>query len=97
MNIIYRLHAIERMFQRDITEDEVEYVLRNGDIIENYDQDKPYPSMLVLGFTRDLPLHVVYAKDEDENFIVITVYRPSVTKWENDFRTRRSVNAVHNL
>jgi hypothetical protein len=78
------------MFQRDIEEISVEHVVINGEIIERYTDDKPYASYLSLGFVDEMPLHVVYAKDEEENFIVITVYVPSDEKWENDMRTRRS-------
>jgi hypothetical protein len=90
VSFIYRVHAVERMFQRDIEEISVEHVVINGEIIERYTDDKPYASYLSLGFVDEMPLHVVYAKDEEENFIVITVYVPSDEKWENDMRTRRS-------
>jgi len=86
---IYRLHAIERMFQRDIEEYQVEEVIENGEIIESYHDDKPYPSFLVLGENENLPLHVVYAIDEENNVIVITAYRPNLEKWQNDFKTRK--------
>jgi len=89
VQFIYRVHAVERMFQRDIEDVDVEYVIKNGNIIESYDDDKPYPSFLSLGFLDGVSLHVVYAKDENDNCIVITVYRPSLEKWENDFKTRR--------
>jgi hypothetical protein len=78
------------MFQRDIEEVSVEHVVINGEIIERYIDDKPYASYLSLGFVDEMPLHVVYAKDEEENFIIITVYIPSYEKWENDMKTRRS-------
>ncbi len=65
MEYIYRLHAIERMFQRDISEKQVEEVIENGEIIESYIDDKPYPSFLTLGNVDDIALHVVYAKDEE--------------------------------
>jgi len=86
---IYRLHAIERMFQRDIEEYQVEEVVENGEIIEEYYDDKPYPSFLVFGINENLPLHVVYAIDEENNIIVITAYRPNLEKWQSDFKTRK--------
>jgi hypothetical protein len=79
------------MFQRDIEEVDTEYVVSDGEILEEYNDDKPYPSYLSLGFINSVPLHVVYAKDEENNCIVITVYRPSLEKWEKDFKTRRSL------
>jgi hypothetical protein len=76
------------MFQRDISECEVEYVILNGEIIEEYLDDKPYPSYLVYGAYNNLPLHVVYAK-YDNKIIVITAYRPSLDKWQNNFKIRK--------
>ena len=89
MAYIYRLHAIERMFQRDIEEYQVEEVIEHGEIIEEYHDDKPYPSCLIFGTYKHRPLHVVYAKDEENNKIVITVYQPNLEKWQNDFKTRK--------
>ena len=89
MEYIYRLHAIERMFQRDISERQVEEVIEKGEIIESYIDDKPYPSFLTLGYVDDMPLHVVYAKDEEGNIIVITAYKPNLTKWQDDLKTRK--------
>ncbi|KFN38614.1 MAG: hypothetical protein JU82_10845 [Sulfuricurvum sp. MLSB] len=89
MHFIYRTHAIERMFQRDVNEEDVEHVVKNGEIIESYPDDYPYPSFLVLGYFNKRPLHVVYARDEAENVIVITVYEPTAEKWMEDLKTRR--------
>ncbi len=61
MTFIYREHAIQRMFERDISEEDVEDTVKNGDIIEEYLDDKPYPSFLALKFY-EKPLHVVFAK-----------------------------------
>jgi len=90
LNFIYRTHAIERMFERNISDEVVEKVIKNGKIIEEYLDDKPYPSFLILGYEKDnfkKPIHVVFAKD-DKNIIVITAYRPSELKWTNNYQTR---------
>ena len=89
MEYIYRVHAIERMFQRDIYEHQVEKVVENGEIIESYADDKPYPSFLVLGYADGIGLHVVYSKDEEGNVIIITAYNPNLNKWQNDLKTRK--------
>jgi len=88
MKFIYRVHAIERMFQRNISDEMVENTIENGKIIEEYIEDKPYPSFLVLGFSDTVPVHVVYAKNDLE-YIVITAYIPDTKKWMNHFETRR--------
>ena len=90
MRFIYRVHAIERMFQRDISEALVEASLKSGKIIEEYLDDKPYPSYLILYFEEnDLnrPIHVVFAKDDDV-FIIITVYKPDGLKWTDNYQQR---------
>ena len=49
LKFIYRIHAIERMFERDISEQDIESAVFNGEVIKNYPNDKPYPSRLSLG------------------------------------------------
>ena len=88
MDFIYRIHAVERMFQRDISENDVENAVVHGEIIEEYPDDEPYPSYLTLHFDQEGALHVVYAK-EDQKRIIITAYRPDPNKWSSDFRQRR--------
>lgn len=89
MRFIYRLHAIERMFERDISETEVEDAVKNGIVIESYPDDRPYPSFLSLFDKGKTSLHVVYALDEEKTAIIITVYRPDPSVWETDLRTRK--------
>ncbi len=88
--IEYRIHASQRMFRRDIHEDDVETVLKNGEIIERYDEDFPLPSLLINGCTSEgKPLHVVAATNHTERIIVIiTVYEPDKSKWTSDFSGR---------
>ncbi len=88
--LVFRVHAIRRMFERGITADDVRHVLETGDIIESYQEDQPYPSRLVLGFVGNRPLHVVFADNKQDNqMIVVTVYVPEVDQWDETFRTRK--------
>jgi len=76
------------MFERDILEIDVENTIINGEIIEEYPDDRPYPSFLALGLN-DRPLHVVFAKNDEENeMIVITAYHPDEGKWSDDYKKR---------
>ena len=89
-DLIFRVHAIQRMFTRNISESEVHEVLEKGDVIEPYAEDKPYPSYLVLHHVKARPLHIVAAvNDENKTTIIITVYEPDPHLWENDFKKRR--------
>jgi hypothetical protein len=89
MKIVYRTHALVRMFQRRIRVEDVRGVIVNGETIEDYPDDIPYPSRLILGWSGNRPLHVVAAyNDADEETIVITVYEPDPALWSEDFRRR---------
>lgn len=88
--ILYRVHASRPMFQRDISEDDVELILEKGNIVERYDQDYPLPSLLLSGTTkRGKQLHVVAAVNPSEKkLIVITAYLPDPLKWIEGFSRR---------
>ena len=87
--IIFRTHAIKRMFQRRINEKNVRSVLETGEIIEVYPDDTPYPSRLILGLLGSRPLHVVAADNiADNETIVITVCEPEQDKWSPNFKRR---------
>ncbi len=47
------------MFERKIKKDQVIEILKFGMEIENYQDDSPYPSKLLLGYVQDMPIHVV--------------------------------------
>ncbi|MGA2331715.1 MAG: DUF4258 domain-containing protein [Syntrophales bacterium] len=87
--IVFRTHAIQRMFQRRIDEKDVRSVLETGETIERYPDDTPYHSRLILGWLGKRPLHVVAADNTAYNeTIVITVYEPEQDKWSPDFKRR---------
>lgn len=69
---------------RDIIDD-----INYDTIIEEYPNDYPYPSCLVLGHTlNNAFLHVVCGVSKTKLW-VITGYYPSEDKWESDYKTRR--------
>lgn len=57
----------------------------NGEIIEDYPSDNPYPSCLVFGKTSDGdPVHCVWGYESESKIaILITVYRPDPNLWIN--------------
>ena len=59
--LVFRLHAVQRMFERSISDVDVRKVLVDGVMIEDYPDDQPYPSFLVLAWVNGRPLHVVAA------------------------------------
>jgi Domain of unknown function (DUF4258) len=89
--VVFRVHAIQRMYQRNISEPEVRHVIATGETVEDYPDDTPYPSRLLLGWHGQRPLHVVVADNaDDQENIVITVYEPDLTEWESDFKRRKT-------
>ncbi|GAB4149448.1 MAG: DUF4258 domain-containing protein [Sphingomonadales bacterium] len=83
-------HAIERMFGRGIAPALVEAVVRHGEVIATYPDDRPFPSALILGSDIEGAVHVVVAQDAAVGLCyIITVYRPDPGLWDKDFRTRR--------
>ena len=59
--LVFRVHALQRMFQRGVNEEDVRTVVATGKTIERYPDDHPDPSRLVLGWRGTQPLHVVVA------------------------------------
>jgi Domain of unknown function (DUF4258) len=86
--LVYRVHALQRMVERDIREEDAAQVVRAGRTIEDYPDDKPYPSRLILGWIGSRPIHVVAAASEHE-IIIITVYEPDPNQWEPGFEKRK--------
>jgi hypothetical protein len=78
------------MLERGIDDEDIRSVLEFGETIEDYAEDFPYPSRLVLGWPGSRPLHLMVARNvSDEERIVITVYHPDPDRWEDGFRRRR--------
>jgi hypothetical protein len=89
MELKFRVHAIRRMAERDISIPNVRTVLESGEVVESYPEDQPHPSKLVLGQVAGRPLHVVAAEDTEGNrTFIITVYEPDEAQWDPTFRRR---------
>ncbi|MEQ8187692.1 MAG: DUF4258 domain-containing protein [Candidatus Eremiobacterota bacterium] len=85
--ILIRDHAMMRFDQRGITIEEVENVIMTGELIEDYPDDKPFPSCLISGYIRkDIILYVVLALEEKIH--IITAHWLDPDRWL-DHKTRR--------
>jgi len=83
-------HADEEAESDQLTFDEIYFTVANGEVIEDYPDDRPYPSCLIYGntFGGD-PVHSVWAfNNENKWAVLITAYRPDPNLWI-DFRNRR--------
>ena len=84
-------HVIVRLFQRNISQKDIENALLNGEIIEGYENDYPFPSCLVYGINlNNEVLHIVCGVNKTELWI-ITAYYPDNIKWEKDFKKRKDI------
>ena len=55
---------MRRMFERSIGVSDVMQAIEAGETIEDYPDDTPYPSRLVLARIAGQPLHIVVADNE---------------------------------
>jgi len=82
-------HAGDRLRERGIKYEDVKMAITNGTIVEDYPNDYPNPSVLILGYTEQKnPLHIVVGIG-GSTLQIITAYYPSFNKWENDCKTRK--------
>ena len=88
--ILYRSHAVQRMFERGISIGRVRHALEAMDVIEDYSAEMPEPGRLLMGNQGRRPFHVVASENPAADVVtVVTVYLPDVNKWKKDFRSRK--------
>lgn len=81
------LHAQKRMDQRAITLAELKEVICQGEVVELYPDDAPFPSCLIVGRVRGgFPLYAVCALSDMVH--IVTVHWMDPAKWL-DPNTRR--------
>jgi hypothetical protein len=84
-------HAIRQMSRplRMISSHEVDVVVTQGELIEDYPNDLRGHSCLMLGFgDGGRAVHVVCSPKNDY-LAIITAYLPDPAQWSEDFRRRR--------
>jgi len=60
------------------------------EIIEEYPKDKYLPSHLIYAVYGEQIFHILIAIDKENDSIrIVTTYKPTLDKWESDFKTRR--------
>lgn len=77
-------HALKRVVERNISNEEIRQAGAQAKIIENYPDDKYSASCLVLGFAQNgRPLHAQVSLADTDSLIIITVYEPDPNEWIN--------------
>lgn len=86
----FRVHALQRMFERGISELDIRLVVEDGKLVEDYPNEQPFPMKLLLGWSDRRPVHVLACFDEAEDtIIIVTVYEPTLERWLPGFGKRR--------
>jgi len=82
-------HAADCTILRHISVQEVREAVQNGEVIEDYPDDKYGPSCLIFGFTQaNRVLHIHCSHPTRAIVKVITVYEPNPDEW-GEFRIRK--------
>ena len=93
--VVYSRHAKFEMEHEElgvIFDFDIAEAIAKGEIIEDYPDDRPYPSVLIFGETETArPIHVVCGYDGNEDrTIIVTTYEPDPEKWYSH-RERRKI------
>lgn len=76
-------HADEEASDDRLRLEDIYFSVMHGEVIEDYPDDKPFPSCLIMG--RDFsgePIHSVWAYNQENRWtVLITVYRPDPERW----------------
>ena len=82
-------HAVDQSIRRHISVREIREAIASGEIIEEYQEDKYWPSYLIYGRTNEgRPLHVQCSHPSRKLVKIVTPYEPDPARW-TDFRERR--------
>jgi len=88
--LLFRVHAVQRMFERHVSVKNALGAIKAGETIEDYSSEMPEPSRLILGFQGKRPFHVVASENPETNVTtIITVYIPDPNRWTKDSKNRR--------
>jgi len=82
-------HALDQSILRGITVQELREAIANGEVIEDYPEDKYGPSCLLFGMTKsDRAIHIQCSCPSREIVKIITLYQPDPKQWI-DYKVRR--------
>lgn len=88
----FSIHALNQSLSRRIHVFELCEAVENGELIENYPNDKYGPSCLLLGFTKiGRALHIQCSYPVRPLVKIITLYVPNPALWDN-LRVRKVAN-----
>ena len=78
-----------RFRQRGLKVKDIRYAVNNGEIIEQYPEDFPFPSCLIFVKAADEKIIHVVMSDEGKMSRIITAYYPDPDKWDSQLKVRK--------
>ena len=82
-------HTLDQNILRGITVQELHEAIADGEVIEDYPDDKYGPSFLVFGMTKSRrPIHLQCSYPSRKVVKIITLYQPDPEQWI-DYKVRR--------
>ncbi|MGH7887159.1 MAG: DUF4258 domain-containing protein [Candidatus Binatia bacterium] len=88
--ILWTYHVNLRLERRFISREAIIGAVDNYELVEQYPDDKYFPSYLLVGRHDEKFFHALFATDvEDRNVRLVTAYYPDPNEWETDLKTRR--------
>jgi hypothetical protein len=89
---MWTYHINMRLKQRSISRHEIISSIVDYEIIDEYPEDKYFPSYLIFSRHKHTVFHILFAVDVDgDNVRVVTAYYPDPEEWESDLKTRRKI------
>jgi Domain of unknown function (DUF4258) len=84
-------HAVDQSILRQVKVQEIREAIANGQVIEDYPNDKYGPSCLISGLTQNQrPIHIQCSYPDRPLIKIITLYEPDPRRWNDDFTQRRN-------
>jgi hypothetical protein len=81
-------HGLDEMDDDDIEVDDIMEAVINGEMVEDYPEDRRGHSCLIFGWSKGRPHHCV-CTIVDNNVFLITVWIPDFENWMEDYKTRK--------
>ena len=89
-SIFWKDHILQRIRSRGMQVSRLLEALRVCEVINEYPDDRPFPSYLLLGFADNKPYHIVAGVNIAEAEIhLITAYIPDSDIWHDDYRRKK--------
>ena len=95
--IFWTEHVNIRLKERFISRENIINSTAEYEIIDENHDDYFLPTYLIYTQSRNEVFHLLVTVDfQNESITIVTSYKPSLSKWEKDFKTRK-VNEFHLL